>query len=187
MRPAKPKPPAAGPELSGAESLLLEQQQIGDRYKQLEEVLLRMAELTAATDPRRAALLKKAVAQGKEQLIGVQFEQLVKVLEKGELSRAIDNQTELDKDLRALLQLLLSENRAKRLESEKARIHRYLKELSRLIADQKSLQGRTASAGEPKKPSPEQLKLAERTGLVGQGDQGQRRARRETGVGQTRR
>jgi hypothetical protein len=122
-----------------------------------------MAELTAATDPRRAALLKKAVAQGKDQLIGVQFEQLVKVLEKGELSRAIENQAELDKDLRSLLQLLLSENRAKRLESEKARIQRYLKELGRLIADQKSLQGRSAAGGETKNLSPEQLKLADRT------------------------
>ena len=97
-------PAAARPEPTPAQSLLLQQQQIGDRYKHLEEVLLRMAELTASTDPRRAALLKKAVAQSKEQLIDVQFEQLVKVLEKDQLSRAIENQTELDKDLRGLLQ-----------------------------------------------------------------------------------
>jgi hypothetical protein len=163
--PAQAEPPAAArPELKAAENLMLEQQQIADRYKHLEEVLLRMAELTASTDPHRAALLKKAVAQSKEQLIGVQFEKLVDVLQKEQLSRAIDNQTELDKDLRSLLQLLLSENRAKRLESEKARIQQYLKQLGQLIKDQKSLQGRAASGGELKNLSPEQLKVADRTG-----------------------
>ena len=62
-----------------------------------------MAELNAASDPRRAALLKKAVAQSKEQLIGLRFERLVELLGKDQLSRALENQTDLDQDLRALL------------------------------------------------------------------------------------
>ena len=32
-----------------------------------------MAELSAASDPRRAALLQKAIAQSKDQLIGVRL------------------------------------------------------------------------------------------------------------------
>ena len=69
---------AAGPSgekgLGPAESLALQQQQVEARFQHLQEVLLRMAELTVATDPRRAALLKKTVAQSEDRLIGVQFE-----------------------------------------------------------------------------------------------------------------
>ena len=58
-------------------------------------------------------MLKKAVAQSKEQLIGVRFERLVELLGKDQLSPALENQTDLDQDLRALLELLMSENREK--------------------------------------------------------------------------
>jgi hypothetical protein len=156
----------AKPEPTAADALTVQQQQIADKYKHLEEVLLRMAELTASTDPRRAALLKKAVAQSKEQLIGVQFESLVELLKKDELSRAVEGQTQVDKDLRAILELLLSENRAKRLESEKARIREYLKQVNQIIKQQKGLQGRTGGNGDPKELSKAQDKLAQKTGDV---------------------
>ena len=77
-RAASRAPPTSSP---------LEEQRIADKYKHLEDVLLRMAELDAASDPRRAALLKKAVAQSKEQLIAVRFERLVELLGKDQLSR----------------------------------------------------------------------------------------------------
>jgi hypothetical protein len=163
-RAAVPEKPATKTDVESADKLALEQQRLADRYKQLEDVLLRMSELTVASDPRRAALLKKAVAQSKEQLIALQFEQTGKLLEKDQLSRAIENQGQLEKDLNSLLELLMSENRAKRIESEKARIAAYLKRLNQLIADQKSVQGRTGSAQNPKSLSPEQQKLAEKTG-----------------------
>ena len=46
-------------ELGPAEKLALQERRIAEQYKHLESVLLRMAELSAATDPRRAALLPK--------------------------------------------------------------------------------------------------------------------------------
>jgi hypothetical protein len=154
----------AKPGLNDNDALSVQQQQIADKFKHLEEVLLRMAELTGSSDPRRAALLKKAVAQSKEQLIGMQFESLVELLKKGELSRASDNQTQVEKDLQSLLEILLSENRAKRLESEKARIREYLKQLNQIINQQKGIQGRTAGSGEPKQLAEDQRKLARKTG-----------------------
>ena len=48
---ATPSPAAKPP---GAESLSLAEQQLADRYHHLEGVLLRMAEVTAPSDPRRA-------------------------------------------------------------------------------------------------------------------------------------
>ena len=150
--------------VAAADELSIEQQRIADKYKRLEDTLLRMAELTAVADPRRAALLKKAVAQSKEELIGLQLEALVELLEKGQLSRAIGNQEDLDGDLRNLLELLLSENRAKRIESEKARIRDYLKRLNRIIKTQKDVQGRTTGGADQDRLADEQLKLADASG-----------------------
>jgi hypothetical protein len=158
---AKPTTPAAEPR--SADKLALEEQRLADRYKHLEDVLLRMAELNAANDPRRAALLKKVVAQSKEQLIGVRFSQLVELLGKDQLSKALENQTEIDQDLRSLLELLLSENRAKHIESEKARIREYLKEINGIIKQQKDLQGRTVGGDDTKRLASEQNKVAGRT------------------------
>jgi hypothetical protein len=155
-------------EAGAADGLLIEQEQIADKFVRLENTLLRMAELSAATDPRRAALLKKTVAQSKERLIGVQLESLVELLRNDQLSKAIENQDSVEGDLRALLELLLSENRAKRLESEKARIRAYLKRLNQIIKQQKGIQGRTAGAGEPKRLAGEQGKLADDTGRLAQ-------------------
>ena len=166
--PDKTKPDAAkaakAPEASAADKLSVEERRIADKYKHLEDVLLRMAELDAATDPRRAALLKKAVAQSKDQLIGVRFERLVELLGKDNLSRALENQTELDQDLYALLELLMSENRAKSIESEKARIREYLKQLGFLIKQEKDIQARTTGGDDQKRLAGEQAKVAEKTG-----------------------
>ncbi len=156
---ADPKPPATAPD-----QLAMEQQRLSDRFKRFEEMLLRMAELSAATDPRRAALLRKAVAQSKERLISVQMETLADLLRKDELGRALENQQMVEKDLMALLDLLLSENRAKRLQSEKARVRDYLKRLAALINQQKEVQARTAGGGEPKALADEQARIADKAG-----------------------
>jgi hypothetical protein len=161
--PESPKDkPAAG--AASADKLALEEQRIADKYKHLEEVMLQMAELSAQTDPRRAALLKKAIAQSKEQLIEVRIERLMEFLEKDQLSRAIENQTQLDQDLRSLLEMLLSENRAKRIQSEKARIREYLKQLSNILRQEKDVQARTADRDDPKLLAGQQGKIAEKTG-----------------------
>ena len=123
-----------------------------------------MAELTAASDPRRAALLKKAVAQSKDQLIAVRLDRLVELLGKDQLSRALENQTEVDQDLRALLELLMSENRAKHIANERARIREYLRLLNGLITQQKDIQGRTAGGDDAKQLAGQQGKVAEKTG-----------------------
>lgn len=151
-------------EPSASERLAMQQNAIAEKYKHLEEVLLRMAELNAASDPRRAALLKKAVAQSKEQLIGVRFERLVELLGKEQLSRALENQTDLDQDLRALLDLLMSENRDKTIKDAKTRVREYLKVLGVLLKRQKDIQGRTANGDDPKQLAEQQGKVAEKTG-----------------------
>ncbi len=164
--PAAETKPLKASEPTAADKLALEEQRIADKYKHLEDVLLRMAELNAATDPRRAALLRKAVEQSKDRLVGVRFERLVELLGKDQLSRAMENQTELDQDLRALLELLMSENREKSLKSQKERIREYLKRIGEIIAQQNGIQGRTAGGDDPKRLAGDQANLAGKTGKL---------------------
>jgi hypothetical protein len=151
-------------ELRPNDKLAVEQRHLAARYQRLEEVLLRMAELNTLTDPRRAALLRKAVAQSKDRLIGVRFEQLAELLGKDQLSRALDDQVELGGDLRALLELLMSENRAKQAEREKALVREYLKQVNEIIRQEKDIQGRTAGGDDQRRLAQQQAKVAEKTG-----------------------
>ncbi len=158
------KPPAKPAGVSPAEQLSQEQQHIADQYRHLEEVLLRMAELSASTDPNRSALLKKAVGQSKEQLIASRLNQLVQLLKNEQLAPALENQAALDQDLQSLLQLLRTENRRKRIGQEKARLREYLKRLNRLIQQEKDLEGRTAGGDDAPRLVQEQGQLADKTG-----------------------
>ncbi len=146
-----------------AEKLRAEQQRIAEDFQHLQDLLLRMAELSELADPRRAALLKKAVHESERRLIGVQFESLVELLEKAQLSRAMENRDGLEKDLQALLDLLLSENRAKRVASEKTRVRAFLKRLNQIINGQKDVQARTAGRGLPGPLADQQQGLADKT------------------------
>ena len=161
---AATKPGASAVEPSTADRLAMEEQQVADKYKHLEEVLLRMAELNGATDPRRAALLRKVVAQSRERLVGVQFETVVELLKKDQLARAVNNQGDLERDLRLLLELLMSENREKLLASEKTRIRKYLERLGAILNQEQSIQGRTAGGANAKSLAEEQGKVAGKTG-----------------------
>src|SRR5215469_9579894 len=111
----KSSPETADATSTGSAELPLAQEQVLRKYQRFEEVLLRMSELTAATDPKRAALLRKAVGQSKDKLIGVQFDRLVDLLKRDQLATAVTNQKDVEKDLKHLLNLLLSEQRGDRL------------------------------------------------------------------------
>jgi hypothetical protein len=149
---------------SGENSLTAEQRLVAERFRELEKLLLRMAELTAPTDPKRAALLRQAVAQSKQRDIDQQFQTLIELLKQERLAVVVKSQTEVHDDLRRLLELLLSEDRSKRIESEKERIRNYLKRVNKLIKDQKSVQGETARGADEKPLAEKQGELAKKTG-----------------------
>jgi hypothetical protein len=144
------------------------QRQVGQRFRDLEKLLLRMAELTAPSDPKRAALLRQAVAQSSERDIDSQFDQLVELLRQEKLSAAVKGQRTVQDDLNKLLELLLSEDRGKRLENEKERIREYLKRVNKIIKDQKSVQGDTSREGDAKKLADRQGDLADKTSELAQ-------------------
>jgi hypothetical protein len=154
--------PAAGDDLS------VDQARLADRFERLEVVIGRLAELSAGTDPRRAKLLREAIAQSREQDIQLRFESVVKLLEDERLSAAANNQTELQSELDSLLALLLKADRDSQIESETRRIRKYLQEVGRLIRLQKGLRARTEGGDDLKPLSKSQQQVAEQTGKLGQ-------------------
>lgn len=136
---------------------------LGERYEQLEGILLRMAEINAQTNPRRTTLIKKVLASSKDKLLEVRFEELASVLGKKRYSEAIEGQTELEADLLELLALLESENRDKEREEERKRIEEYIKEINRLIHEQKDVLNKTERAIDPKSIAPDERKISDQT------------------------
>jgi murein DD-endopeptidase MepM/ murein hydrolase activator NlpD len=160
--------PQESPPKDADTPLSTQQSQVADRFRELERLLLRMAELTAPTDPRRAALLRRAVAQSKDRAIEQQFDALLELLRQQRLAAVVKNQGEVQTDLVKLLELLLSEDRSKRIESEKERIREYLKRVNKIIQEQKGVQGETRRQGDAEKLAEQQNKLAEKTGQLAQ-------------------
>lgn len=156
--------PAAEPD--SLDELSLAEEQIRAKYQRFEQVLLRMSELTAASDPRRAALLRKAVGQSKEKLIGLQLERLVEVLKQERLANAVAQQTELEQDLAGLLELLLTEQRSQKLKDERERVKEQIRLLNELINKQQQLQAQTAGNADAQRLADAQNKLKQQTGKL---------------------
>ena len=154
---------------TAAGHLAVHQGAIADRYTKLEKLLEDMARIEAVSDPRRAALLLRALELSKENLTGVKLDRCVKSLEQFEAKNRIEResvlalQRETHQDMRTLLEMLLSENRPDRLKREQDRIREYIKEVERILRLQRSVQGRTEGGGEPDDLADDQGKVAERT------------------------
>jgi hypothetical protein len=161
-------------EPSAANQLAIQQGIVADKYAKLEKLLDDMARIEGVSNPRRAALLMQALKQSKDNLTAVKLNTIVQLLNQEQLKRALENQEDAKKDLAALLELLLSENRADRLKSEQERIREYIKEVDRILRLQKGVQGRwRARTGS--RQGPRQRRRPHRP--VGQTHQGQRRRR----------
>jgi len=158
---AKKEPASAAPDLS------VDQARLADRFKRLEQVIGRLAELSAGSDPRRAELLRQAISQSREQDLNLRFESVVKLLEAERLAVAATNQTELQSELDALLNLLLKADRDTALASERERIREYLKELGRLLRLERDLRARTEGGDDERRLTEAQKRVADETGKLG--------------------
>ena len=149
------------------EKLATVQGKLSAKYTRLETLMLRAAEFDAGNNPRRSALLRQALAQSKDKHVRLQFETLVELLNQNKLSPALENQNQVVQDLKSLLDLLLTENRPDRLKSEQQRVRGYIKELERIIRQQRGVQGRTEGGDDKQRLATDQGRVAERTGQLG--------------------
>ena len=138
------------------------QTELADKYQRLETLMLKMSEFHADSDPRRAALLKQALGRSKDRQVSAQMQELVRSIEQQHLKEAVAEQSEVRDSLAQILELLLSEDRADRLKDEQNRIKSYIKEVERLIRQQRGILGRTEGGDDTQRLGQEQANTADK-------------------------
>ena len=147
--------------------LSVEQAVLADRYERLEMIASRLAELSAATDPRRARRLREAIARSRELDLNARFEGIVKLLEEEQLAAAVSDQNVIKKELSRLLELLLKDTRGREMKSEQRRVREYLKQIGRLIRWQQGIRARTDSDESAERLAENQESISDETNDLG--------------------
>lgn len=160
---AKPKDAAKADAAKADAQLALEQAKLADKFKDLERVLLRMAEVTQTSDPKRAAILRDVFKKSKERQVSLQFEDVVKLLENEKLYQASKNQVAIQQDLNRLLELLLTGDRDKQIPNEKAELKKFIEKINRLIREEQGVQGQTEGSGDEAELAKQQESIAKKT------------------------
>ena len=159
--------PAAVEEHSG-QTLAKREQDVLRQFRDLEKTFLRLADLLAASDPRRSALLRSVFEQARTEEVGDRLDAIVQLLEKEQFLKAGSNQTSAIGKLRLLLDLLESGDADKRLANTKEEVKQFLARLSKLISRQRDIEGSTEAGGKEAQLSDRQASLADETrGLSG--------------------
>ena len=154
-------------ELSEAQKLEADQKRLAEQYKLLEEKLFSLHEFEKDSNPIRSKLLQRAFVQSQEKMTSSQMKMIVKLLTKSKLKDAEGEQKEVLGQLEALLELLQSEDRGKRVRDEIQRHQAYLKEVERILRIQKGIRGQTEGGVDERRLSNSQEKVAKRTEKLG--------------------
>ena len=148
--PAFSQEPASGPARSAPAQagedpavLAAREQELLAQYRELEKTFLRLADLLAASDPRRAAVLRSVFEQARDQEVGGRLDTIVQLLEKGQLLKAGTTQASAIEQLRELLTLLEAGDSDRHLTNSKEEVKQFLARVSKLIAKQRDIEGST--------------------------------------------
>ena len=138
------------------------QASVAERFQKLQDLLLRLAEMEAAENPERAALLRRAARQSSDQFILEKLKTASESLETEEFQKAVENQEAATKELGSLLTLLMSEDRSERIRAEKDRVQQMVKDLKRTLNNQRSVRARTENGVDLEQLKSEQKSVTER-------------------------
>ena len=139
------------------------EQELLRQYRDLERSFLRLADLLAASDPPRAALLRSVFDKAREEQVGDRLDTIVDLLEKGQLLKAGTSQAGAIEQFRALLDLLESGDTDRQQASTKQEVRQYLARLAKALARQRDLEGSTEAGGREAELAERQRALAEET------------------------
>jgi hypothetical protein len=146
-----------------AAALAAREQSLVEQFNELEKTFLRLADLLAASDPRRSALLRSVFEQARDQEVGDRLDLIVQLLEKGQLLKAGAGQATALEKLRELLDLLESGDSDRQLANTKQEVKQFLARLSKAIARQRDIEGSTEAGADADKLAQRQESLAEET------------------------
>lgn len=144
-----------------AEPLEQREAEVLRQYRELERSFLRLADLLATSDPRRAALLRDAFQQARDAELGDRLDRIVTLLEAGQLLAAGTNQEGAVDQLRALLSLLEEGGRDRNLADTKEDVRRFLSRVTKLIARQRDIEGSSEAGGADQPLAARQREAAE--------------------------
>ncbi|QDT12988.1 hypothetical protein [Stieleria marina] len=151
------------PAVADEATLIQKQTAVASRYQRLEELLLRLADVEAAENPERSALLRRAARQSRDKFVLEKLRKASQSLRSQKYQDAVDNQGAAAQDLQAILKLLMSEDRSKRIRDEKDRIAKMIKDLKRIERAQRSTRARTENGADLKEVEAEQKSIADRS------------------------
>ncbi len=133
----------AGRSLAEPPPLAAREAELLRRYAELERSFLRLADLLAATDPRRAAVLRDAFDRAREEEVGDRLGRIVALLEAGQLLKAGASQAGAIEQFRGLLSLLEEGGGDRNLTDTKQDVRAFLGRIASLIARQRDIEGST--------------------------------------------
>src|SRR6266852_473432 len=164
------------------------QQVLERRFKDFEQSLLRLAQRLEKSskpeDRQRADTLKKAIALVGDQGVDLKFKTLIEILQKPstslsltEIKQAMDQNKMLAEDIRAILALLMADNRDDQLKDEIKRLMELIKQLQKIKREQQIARAKTegnkldkeALGKEQKKVSDDTEKVAKAMNKDGDG------------------
>lgn len=144
-------------------SISNEQETVLRKYQRFENTLQQLAEYLRRTDPGRADLVVRVIGKSTESRIPQQMEELVELLNRGQLGDAVIGQEELIVRMAALLDLLQSEDRQDELAREQERIAGLIRDVDKLIGQQKNVRAVTERGGSISDAERRQQELTDRT------------------------
>ncbi len=143
--------------------LATKQDTISFQFNLFSKTLVQLAEHIQNSDPERADLLVRAFGYCQEHRIAAQMKRIAALLEKERFGDAIDRQAELVLSLQTLLELLQSEDRRSEIEKEQQRIKGLLKNLRKIVTQEKDIRAGTERDNNPNRLANEQTKIARQT------------------------
>jgi hypothetical protein len=163
FRAAAQDDPASDDLAGNRAKVALDQERVKIKFRELQNKLEHLAEITAATDPVRAELLKKVLKQGRDEEIEEQLTKLVAMLREERLGAAESSQKEVREDLAKLLEILLKESGPNKLADEMKRLKEYLAKVKLLIKDEMEIEEQMRSGVNPGQVGSRQERVAGET------------------------
>jgi len=131
------------------------------QYADLERSFLRLADVLASTDPRRAAVLRDAFDQARETELKDRLAQIVTLLEAGQLLKAGATQESTVEQFRGLLTLLEADSGDRGHADTKKEVQAFLGRVTKLISRERDIEGSTEAGAESEEIGDRQRKVAD--------------------------
>ena len=167
---------------AAAKDAAARQDRLARQFKDFEDKLLRLAQRMEdskrAEDKQKAVILRKAIQEANKSGVDTKFDRLVKLVQDSktfedleEITKAIDFNKQLIKDIQDILEILLTDNRDEELRKKQREIAEMIRRLNQIIRDEHVIRAWTdRKQMDPNKLGDKQKDNKDATKAVAKGD-----------------